>query len=59
MIAQEIIDQIKKSNMGSNVIIKLDMAKVYDMVSWSCILLVLRMMGLDEVFIDYGVENHG
>ncbi|XP_015084239.1 uncharacterized protein LOC107027648 [Solanum pennellii] len=52
MLAQEIIHQIKKPNIGSNVIIKLDMAKAYDRVSWSYICLVLRKMGFDEVFID-------
>jgi len=35
MLAQEIIHQIKKPNIGSNVVIKLDMAKAYDRVSWS------------------------
>nr|XP_004252203.1 uncharacterized protein LOC101264798 [Solanum lycopersicum] len=52
MLAQEIIHQIKKPNIGSNVIIKLDMAKAYDWVSWSYICLVLRKMGFNEVFID-------
>ncbi|XP_049399716.1 uncharacterized protein LOC125863741 [Solanum stenotomum] len=52
MLAQEIIHQIKKPNIGSNVIIKLDMAKAYDRVSWSYICLVLRRMGFDEVLID-------
>nr|XP_019067280.1 uncharacterized protein LOC109119268 [Solanum lycopersicum] len=52
MLAQEIIHQIKKPNIGSNVIIKLDMAKAYDRVSWSYICLVLRKMGFNEVFID-------
>ncbi|XP_015159800.1 uncharacterized protein [Solanum tuberosum] len=52
MLAQEIIHQIKKPNIGSNVVIKLDMAKAYDTVSWSYICLVLRRMGFDEVFID-------
>ncbi|WMV45638.1 hypothetical protein MTR67_039023 [Solanum verrucosum] len=52
MLAQEIIHPIKKQNIGSNVIIKLDMAKAYDRVSWSYIFLVLRRMEFDEVFID-------
>ena len=52
MLAQEIIHQIKKPKIGSNVIIKLDMAKAYDRVSWSYTCLVLRKMGFDEVFID-------
>ncbi|XP_069154435.1 uncharacterized protein [Solanum lycopersicum] len=52
MLAQEIIHQIKKPNIGSNVIIKLDMAKAYDRVSWSYICLVLRKTGFNKVFID-------
>nr|XP_010319955.1 uncharacterized protein LOC104647080 [Solanum lycopersicum] len=52
MLAQEIIHQIKKPNVGSNVIIKLDMAKAYDRVSWSYICLVLRKIGFEERFID-------
>ena len=52
MQAQEIIHQIKKPNIGSNVIIKFDMAKAYNKVSWSYIWLGLRKMGFGEVFID-------
>ena len=52
ILAQEIIHQIKKPNIGSNVIINLVMAKAYDRVSWSCIFLVLRKIGFAEVFID-------
>lgn len=33
MLALEIIHQIKKPNIGSNVVIKLDMTKAYDKVS--------------------------
>lgn len=33
MLAQEIIHQIRKPNIGCNVVIKLDMAKAYDRVS--------------------------
>ncbi|KAH0646562.1 hypothetical protein KY284_034446 [Solanum tuberosum] len=52
MLAQEIIHQIKKPIIGSNVVIKLDMAKAYDRVSWSYICLILRKMGFEEIFID-------
>jgi len=52
MLAQEIIHQIKKPTIGSNVVIKLDMAKAYDRVSWSYICLILRKMGFEEIFID-------
>ncbi|WMV13570.1 hypothetical protein MTR67_006955 [Solanum verrucosum] len=41
MLAQEITHGIKKPQIGSNVVIKLDMAKAYDGVSWSFTCLVL------------------
>lgn len=34
MLAQEIIHGIKKTKEGGNVVIKLDMEKAYDRVSW-------------------------
>ncbi|KAK6791450.1 hypothetical protein RDI58_010531 [Solanum bulbocastanum] len=52
MLAQEIIHQIKRPAIGSNVVIKLDMAKAYDRVSWSYTCLILRKMGFDENLID-------
>ncbi|XP_059289514.1 uncharacterized protein LOC132043044 [Lycium ferocissimum] len=52
MLAQEIIHGIKKPNHGDNVVIKLDMAKAYDRVSWSFTCLVLRRMGFCETIID-------
>lgn len=52
MLAQEITHRIKQSNEGYNVVIKLDMAKAYDRVSWSYTCLVLRKMGFGENFID-------
>lgn len=52
MLAQEITHSIKKPKPGDNVVIKLDMAKAYDRVSWSFICLVLRKMGFAEFFID-------
>uniref|UniRef100_A0A0V0IU37 Putative ovule protein n=1 Tax=Solanum chacoense TaxID=4108 RepID=A0A0V0IU37_SOLCH len=52
MLAQEITQGIKKPHIGSNVVIKLDMAKAYDRVSWSFTCLVLRRFGFGEIFID-------
>ncbi|XP_015169049.1 uncharacterized protein [Solanum tuberosum] len=52
MLAQEITNGIKKPEIGSNVVIKLDMAKAYDRVSWSFACLVLRRFGFGEMFID-------
>lgn len=52
MLAQEITHKIKTQNIGSNVIIKIDMAKAYDKVSLSYICLVLKRMVFEETFID-------
>ncbi|KAM3319949.1 hypothetical protein P3S67_007149 [Capsicum chacoense] len=52
MLAQEIIGGIKKPVVGSNVVIKLDMAKAYDRVSWSYTCLVLRRFGFGDLIID-------
>ncbi|XP_015160444.1 uncharacterized protein [Solanum tuberosum] len=48
ILAQEITHGIKKPQIGNNVVIKLDMAKAYDRVSWSFICLVLRIFGFGE-----------
>lgn len=52
MLALEILHQIKKSNIRSNVITKLDMEKAPEIVSWSYNCLDLWKMGFAEVFID-------
>ena len=46
MLAQEVIHGIKLPKEGKNVVIKLDMVKAYDRVSWSYTCLVLTKMGL-------------
>ncbi|WMV30193.1 hypothetical protein MTR67_023578 [Solanum verrucosum] len=56
-------------NQSTNVVIKLDMTKAYDRVSWSFTCLVLRRFGFGEVFIDlvwrimsnngYSIINNG
>lgn len=52
MLAQNIIHHIKKPVIGGNVVLKLDMAKAYDRVSWSYICIAMRKMGFGEMFID-------
>ena len=52
MLAQEIIHEIKKPQLGNNAFIKLDMTKAYDRVSWSYTGIVLRIFGFGEIFID-------
>lgn len=51
-MAQEIIGDIKLRGKPDNVVIKLDMAKAYDRVSWSYRCLVMRKLGFQETFID-------
>ncbi|KAH0695796.1 hypothetical protein KY289_013278 [Solanum tuberosum] len=52
MLAQEITHYIKKPQEGDNVVIKLDMAKANDRVSWVFTCIAMRTMGFGEVFID-------
>mgnify|MGYP004722862027 CR=1 FL=1 len=52
LLAQELLTGIGKSNRGGNVVIKLDMMKVYDQVSWPFLLQVLRHFGFYENWID-------
>lgn len=50
--AQEIIRDINKRNQRHNVVVKLDMAKAYDRVSWIFMTKVLRKIGFSKVIID-------
>ncbi|XP_071923161.1 uncharacterized protein [Coffea arabica] len=52
LLAQELITDIGKKCRGRNVVLKLDMAKAYDRMSWVFIIRVLRRFGFGERFID-------
>ncbi|WMV18188.1 hypothetical protein MTR67_011573 [Solanum verrucosum] len=52
LLAQEIIRDINRRNNNVNVVVKLDMAKAYDRVSWIFLTKVLRKFGFAEVIID-------
>ncbi|XP_019242028.1 PREDICTED: uncharacterized protein LOC109222078, partial [Nicotiana attenuata] len=52
LLTQEIITNIRLRGKPANVVIKLDMAKAYDKVSWKYLLHVLRKMGSSEHFIN-------
>lgn len=52
MLTQEIVLDIRKRDKPANAVIKLDMAKAYNRVSWLYLTKVLRKMGFSEVLID-------
>ncbi|XP_027169406.1 uncharacterized protein LOC113769130 [Coffea eugenioides] len=52
LLAQELVADIRKSNRGGNMVIKLDMMKAYDRVSWPFLLQVLLYFGFSETWID-------
>lgn len=43
---------IRKKSKVANVAIKLDMAKAYDRVEWTFLVVILKKMGFDKLFID-------
>ncbi|XP_070032252.1 uncharacterized protein [Nicotiana tomentosiformis] len=52
LLTQEIVADIRLRGKPANVIIKLDMAKAYDRVSWKYLLHIIRRMGFAERFIN-------
>lgn len=48
LLTQEIVQGINKRNLGGNIVIKLDMSKAYDRLSWSFLFAVLSSMGFRE-----------
>ncbi|XP_049393529.1 uncharacterized protein LOC125857915 [Solanum stenotomum] len=57
LLAQEIIGDINKRKKNTIVVVKLDMTKAYDRVSWVFLTKVMRKFGFSEVIIDmsYGL----
>ncbi|XP_059284936.1 uncharacterized protein LOC132038264 [Lycium ferocissimum] len=60
LLTQEIVSDIRLRTKDANMIIKLDMAKAYDRVSWLLLTKVLRQMGFSEKIIDmvYRIVNN-
>ncbi|XP_060190553.1 uncharacterized protein LOC132619771 [Lycium barbarum] len=52
LLTQEIVTDIRKRGKPANVVLKLDMAKACDRISWSFLTKVLNQMGFSEGFID-------
>lgn len=52
LLTQELVTYIAKRGKPANVVLKLDMAKAYDRVSWFFLMKVLRKMGFDSKFVD-------
>lgn len=55
LLAQEMLQRIDSKVRGSNVMLKLDMAKAYDRMSWLFLLHTLRKFGFDERFLTAGI----
>ncbi|XP_075095058.1 uncharacterized protein LOC142173378 [Nicotiana tabacum] len=51
-LAQEIVHNIKRNNNRGNVVIKMDMAKAYDRLSWNFLMVVMRKFDFSEAWID-------
>ncbi|KAL9683237.1 hypothetical protein QQ045_015056 [Rhodiola kirilowii] len=51
-LTHDLTHELHAERRGGNVIIKLDMAKAYDRVSWSFIISILRNLGFDNRWCD-------
>nr|XP_009624678.1 uncharacterized protein LOC104115704 [Nicotiana tomentosiformis] len=51
-LAQEIVQGISQPNTGGSIMIKLDMAKAYDRLSWDILISVLRNFGFSEWWME-------
>lgn len=52
LLAQEIIRDVNKRNKHHNIVVKSDMTKAYDSVSWIYLTKVTRQFGFSEIIID-------
>ncbi|XP_060181254.1 uncharacterized protein LOC132610870 [Lycium barbarum] len=59
LLTQEIITDIRKRGKPANVVIKLDMTKAYDRVSWLYLWKVMKKMGFSEYSVLLNVHAHG
>ncbi|XP_060211804.1 uncharacterized protein LOC132639369 [Lycium barbarum] len=52
LLTQEIVSDIRLRTKTANVVLKLDMAKAYDRVSWLFLTKVMRQMGYSHMVVD-------
>ncbi|XP_060190723.1 uncharacterized protein LOC132619998 [Lycium barbarum] len=52
LLTQKVVTDNRLRGKPANVVLKLDMAKAYDRVSWSYLIRVLSKIGFAEIFID-------
>uniref|UniRef100_A0A3Q7J629 Reverse transcriptase domain-containing protein n=1 Tax=Solanum lycopersicum TaxID=4081 RepID=A0A3Q7J629_SOLLC len=57
LLAQDIIRDFGKRNQNINEVVKLDMSKAYDRVSWIFLMKVLRKFGFCEIIIDMELKT--
>ncbi|CAH9059413.1 unnamed protein product [Cuscuta epithymum] len=57
LIAQEMVHSLNKKVRGSNVMVKLDMAKAFDKLSWKFIADILNRFGFSPKFIHVIMNN--
>ncbi|CAI9757208.1 unnamed protein product [Fraxinus pennsylvanica] len=51
VLAQELVHNLNKRSRGANVIMKVDMAKAFDQVSWGYLLDVLKAFGFADTWV--------
>ena len=52
-MASEAVNQLERKNGSRNMIVKLDIKKAFDAMSWNFIITVLKSFGFDEKFRDW------
>lgn len=52
LLSEELLCSINKKTRGSNIALKLDMAKAFDKVSWPYLCAIFRAFGFSEMWID-------
>ncbi|KAL9680391.1 hypothetical protein QQ045_018270 [Rhodiola kirilowii] len=56
-LAHDIVNDIENKSFGGNVVVKLDMSKAYDRLSWRFLLKMLRAFGFSEQWCDLIYRN--